>query len=100
VNEVIDMHGRRVHAALRNRIPPTIFATLFAVAILVMAATGYAGGLAREESSLASILLALVLAVVMTLILDLDRPFEGLLSVSQQSMMDVLTSMGPAAPPR
>ena len=44
VNEVIDMHGRRVQAALRNPIPPTIFATLYAVAILVLLVTGYPGG--------------------------------------------------------
>ncbi len=100
VNEVIDMHGRRVQAALRNRIPPTIFATLFGVAVLVLAASGYASGLTREKNVLASLLLALVLAVVITLILDLDRPFEGLLTVSQQAMVDVLTSMGPAAPSR
>ena len=100
VNEVIDVHGLRVQAALRNPIPPTIFATLLAVSILVMAATGYASGLTRDRSAVASILLALVLAVVITLILDLDRPFEGLLTVSQQAMADLLTSMGPAAPPR
>lgn len=100
VNEVIDMHGRRVQAALRNRIPPTIFATLFAVSILVLAASGFVSGLTREKSALASILLALVLAVVIALILDLDRPYEGLLTVSQQAMVDVLTSMGPAAASR
>ena len=96
VNEVIDVHGMRVQAALRNPIPPTIFATLFAVSILVLAATGYAGGLTRDRSAIASILLAVVLAVVLTLIMDLDRPFEGLLTVSQQAMVDVLKSMGPA----
>ncbi len=100
VNEVIDVHGMRLQAALRNPIPPTIFATLFAVSILVLAATGYVGGLTRDRSAVASILLSVVLAVVLTLIMDLDRPFEGLLTVSQQAMVDVLTSMGPAAPER
>ena len=95
VNEVIDIHGKRVQAALRNPIPPTIFATLFAVAILVLAATGYAAGHTRGGSAVASLLLALVLAVVTTLILDLDRPYDGLLTVSQQAMVDVLQSMGP-----
>jgi hypothetical protein len=96
VNEVIDMHGRRVQAALRNPIPPTIFATLFAVSILVLGATGYAHGLGGDRSALASLLLTLVLAVVIALILDLDRPYEGLLTVSQQAIRDVITSMGPA----
>lgn len=96
VNEVIDMHGRRVAAALRNPIPPTIFATLYAVAILVLAITGYARGLTGDRSALVNLVLALVLAAVFVLILDLDRPYEGLLTVSQQAMVDVLRSMGPA----
>ncbi len=51
-----------------------------------------------DRNGIATILLGLVLAVVISLILDLDRPFEGLLTVSQQAMADVLQSMGP--PPR
>jgi len=100
VNEVIDMHGRRVAAALRNPIPPTIFATLYAVAILVLGVTGYARGLTGDRSATANLVLALVLAAVFALILDLDRPYEGLLTVSQQAIRDVLTSMGPAGPTR
>jgi hypothetical protein len=96
VNEVIDMHGRRVQAALRNPIPPTIFATLYAVAILVLVITGYTRGLTGDRSALVNLVLALVLAAVFVLILDLDRPYEGLLTVSQQAMRDLLTVMGPA----
>lgn len=95
VNEMIDMHGRRVAAALRNPIPPTIFATLYAVALLVLAVTGYSRGMAGDRSALATAALTLVLAVVFALILDLDRPYEGLLTVSQQALRDVLSSMGP-----
>jgi hypothetical protein len=94
VNEVIDMHGRRVAAALRNPIPPTIFATLYAVALLVLVVTGYARGMAGDRSALANLVLTLVLAVVLVLIMDLDRPYEGLLTVSQQPIRDVITSMG------
>ena len=100
VNEVIDMHGRRLAAALRNPIPPTIFATLYAVALLVLAVTGYARGLSGDVSATANIVLALVLAAVFALILDLDRPYEGLLTVSQQAIQDVLKVMGTAAPLR
>jgi hypothetical protein len=95
VNEVIDMHGRRLNAAMRNPIPPTILATLYAVAVLVLAALGYARGLTDDRSRAATVVLALVLAVVIALIVDLDRPYEGLLTVSQQAMTDVQRSMGP-----
>lgn len=93
VNEVIDMHGRRVQAALRNPIPPTIFATLYAVAILVLGMAGYARGITGDQSATVNLVLALVLAVVLALILDLDRPYEGLLTVSQQAMRDLLGTM-------
>lgn len=96
VNEVIDMHGRRLAAALRNPIPPTIFAALYVVAVLVLAALGYARGLTDDRARAASIVLALVLTVTIGLILDLDRPYEGLLTVSQQAMADVQRSMGSA----
>jgi hypothetical protein len=95
VNEVIDMHGRRVAAALRNPIPPTIFGTLYAVAILVLCVTGFARGIGGDRSALATLVLAIVLAAVFALILDLDRPYEGLLKVSQQAIGDLLPMMGP-----
>jgi hypothetical protein len=94
VNEVIDMHGRRLAQALRNPIPPTILGTLYLVAFLVMAAMGYARGLTGDRSLVATFVLLVVLAVVLTVIIDFDRPYEGLLTVSQQAMRDVKASMG------
>ena len=61
----------------------------------MLGATGYAGGLSGDRSSMASLVLALVLAAVFALILDLDRPYEGLLTVSQQAIRDLLTMMQP-----
>jgi hypothetical protein len=95
VNEVIDMHARRLQAAMRNPIPPAIFATLYGVAVLVLGGLGYARGLVGDRSAVATSILTLVLAVVILLILDLDRPYEGLLTVSQQAMRDVQAMMGP-----
>jgi hypothetical protein len=94
VNEVIDMHARRVAASMRNPIPPTIFGTLYAVAVLVLGALGYSRGLTSDRSTVATVVLSFVLAVVILLILDLDRPYEGLLKVSQQAMQDVRAMMG------
>ncbi len=104
VNEVIDMHGRRVAAGARNPIPPAIFGTLYAVTLLVLAAVGYSRGLVGDRSAVATVILSLVLAVVLALILDLDRPSEGYLRVGQHAMRDVRTMMGdapaPPVPPR
>jgi hypothetical protein len=95
VNEVIDMHGRRVGRAVRNPIPTVIMATLYGVSLLVVIALGYSRGLGGDRNPVATTLLALILAVVLNLILDLDRPAGGYLRVSQQAMRDVRAMMGP-----
>jgi hypothetical protein len=63
--------------------------------VLVLGALGYARGLAGDRTKAATAVLTLVLSVVILLILDLDRPAEGLLTVSQQAMQDVRAMMGP-----
>ncbi len=95
VNEVIDMHGRRIAAGVRNPIPPVILGTLYAVAVLTLATFGLSRGISGDRSSLTTTILSVVLAVVLALIVDLDRPAEGFLRVGQQAMQDVRASMGP-----
>ncbi|HET8725224.1 MAG TPA: hypothetical protein VFM53_13595 [Anaeromyxobacteraceae bacterium] len=94
VNEVIDMHGRRIGLSVRNPIPPVIMATLYGVSLLVVVALGFSRGLGGDRNAVATTLLALILAVVLNLILDLDRPAGGYLRVSQQAMQDVRAMMG------
>ncbi len=93
VNEVIDMHGRRVAASLRNPVPTVIFATLYAVGVLVLAAVGYSRGLNEDRSAIATTVLSVVLAVVLALILDLDRPGEGFMRINKDALEDVRAQM-------
>jgi hypothetical protein len=93
LNEVIDLHAKRVTAGLRNRIPGAIWVALFAVAVLSLAAMGYHAGLSRTSRSLAELAVACTFSVVIGLIADLDRPQEGVLKVSQQALMDLRQSM-------
>ena len=93
LNEVIDLHAKRVAAGLRSRIPGAIWVTLFAVAILSFAAMGYHAGLSRTRRSVAELAVAFTFAAVIWLIADLDRPQEGLLKVSQQALIDLQQSM-------
>ena len=95
LNEVIDLHAKRVTAGLRNRIPGTIWVALLAIAILSLAAMGYHAGLVGTSRSLAIIVVAVAFSAVIALIADLDRPQEGTLIVSQQALVDVLQSMQP-----
>ena len=93
VNEVIDVHGRRVSMGVRNPVPPVIMATLFLVSLVVLAAVGYGRGLSGDRSAVAPVVLGTVLATVLVLILDLGRPGEGFLQASQAAMADVVQTM-------
>ncbi len=96
LNEVIDLHAKRVTAGLRNRIPGAIWVALLTIATLSLAAMGYHSGLVGTIRSLALIVVAIAFSAVIALIADLDRPQEGTLTVSQQALIDVRHSMNPA----
>ena len=95
LNEVIELHAKRVTLGLRNRIPLTIWMALYATAILAMAGVGYYAGLASATRSLATLALVVTFSGILSLIADLDRPQEGLLKVSQQAMVDLRKSLTP-----
>ena len=95
VNDVIDLHAKRVTFGVRNRIPPAIWLALLTVAALSLTAMGYHAGLSRTSRSVAEIVVAGAFAVVLGLIADLDRPQEGFLKVSQQALIDARQSMQP-----
>ena len=88
LNDVIDLHTKRLTQD-RNRIPGSIWAALYAVAILGMAEVGYHAGLNTTRRGLSIIPLAITVSAVMLLIADLDRSHEGLLDVSPQPLIDL-----------
>jgi len=93
LNEVIDLHAKRVTAALRNRIPGAIWVVLLTIATLSLAAMGYHQGLVGTTRSLTILVVAVTFSAVIALIADLDRPQEGSLTVSQQALIDLRQSM-------
>ncbi len=93
LNLVIELHAKRVTAGMRNRIPQTIWSSLYLLAFLAMMAMGYHAGLSGSQRSIATIFQALAFSAVLLLIADLDRPQEGLLKVGQEAMADVQTTM-------
>lgn len=93
LNEVYVLHGKRVNAGLRNRIPVSIFITLYFVACLSLAMMGYQAGLTGKRTSIASFVLIITFSLVLSLITDLDRPRQEVFSVSQQSMVDLKTKL-------
>jgi hypothetical protein len=93
LNQVIDLHAMRVTAALRNRIPGTIWVVLFTIAVLALGAMGYHSGLVDTTRSLAVFAVAFAFSAVIALVVDLDRPQEGTLIISQQALIDVRQKM-------
>lgn len=94
INDVIDMHEKRLTDALRNRIPGIVWVALVAIIALTMITLGTQVGLTGKRRLVAVIPLILAFAVLLTLVVDLDRPQSGLITVGQQAMVDLQKGMG------
>lgn len=94
VNDVIDMHEKRLTDALRNLIPGVVWLALTAIIGLTMITLGVQVGLTGKRRLIAVIPLMLAFAVLMSLVVDLNRPQSGLIIVGQQSMLDLQRGMG------
>jgi hypothetical protein len=84
-----DIHYTRLHAAVMNRIPLTIWMTLYLMAILSMIIMGYQAGLTDKRSPVATITLAVAFSAVIILISDLDRPVMSFFEINNQLMIDL-----------
>jgi hypothetical protein len=89
LNQTIDVHAIRVLVGLRNRLPMALWLVLFLLTALSMLGVGYHEALTRSKRSPATLLLVLGFLAVLALIIDLDRPMEGYLSVSQEAMLNL-----------
>jgi hypothetical protein len=96
VNDVIDMHEQRLTGAIRSRIPGSVWIGLMAITVLAMLTIGLQAGLAGKRRMVAVLPLSLAFAVLVTLIVDLNRPYGGLITVGQQAMVDLQNTMNPA----
>jgi hypothetical protein len=93
LNEVIDLHAKRLFADVRNRIPGVIWAALLVIAFFSLGAMGYHAGISGTIRSLSQLAVAFSFAVVIALIADLDRPLAGTLTVSPRALIDLRQSM-------
>ena len=88
-----DIHYTRVHSAVMNRIPFTIWITLYLMAALSMVIMGYQAGLTDRRSPVATITLAFAFSAVIILITDLDRPVMSFFEINRQLLIDLHENM-------
>jgi hypothetical protein len=84
-----DIHYTRLHSAVMNRIPFTIWMTLYLMAILSMIIMGYQAGLTGRRSPVATMTLAVAFSAVIILITDLDRPIMSFFEINKQLLVDL-----------
>ena len=93
INNVIDMHEKRVSGALVNRMPAVIRLAVLIIAALTMITLGTQAGYSGSRRLVAVIPLALAFAALATVIVDLDRPQRGIIKVDQQAMISLQKNM-------
>lgn len=93
INQLIVMHEKRVASALHNRIPDSIWMSLFIISSLTMIAIGVQAGISHSRRLVVSIPLILAYAALTTIIIDLDRIEHSLLHINQQAMSDLQKKM-------
>lgn len=98
LNDVINLHAKRLLAGVYSRVPSAIWLGLYALFILSMVVMGYHEGIAGTRRSVAVFVLVVAFSTVLVLITDLDRPGQGMLRVNQQSMYDLRKSMAVTSP--
>ena len=89
VNEMINMHYKRVAISWQARIPNGFWFVLYVLFILSMFSVGYRTAIADSTRSWSTPILALSFSIVITLIAVLDRPGNNFIKVSQQPMIDL-----------
>jgi hypothetical protein len=89
LNEVIQIHNKRVIIGAQYRISLVVWIVLMIVTVITMLGVGFQFGLAGNRSLIANLMLVFTFALMMTLIFDLEQPGKGLIDVNQQPMYDL-----------
>ena len=90
LNETIDLRTERIVTNLQARVPETVLVVLLLGSGLALGMVGYSAGLAGKRSLVGAVLVAVVLSLVLCLVIDLDRPRDGSIQVSQAPLEALL----------
>lgn len=92
VTRLIEVEGQR-KAALAARIPPAVLLALMAYSVGVAGILGYVAAGAHAHRRRISWVMFLLVTLAFMLILDLDRPGDGLIRVSEANMYDMVRAL-------
>jgi hypothetical protein len=98
LNETIELNETRIIAGLYARVPETVVLLLVGGSALSLGMVGFSAGLTKRRGLLNALVLVLALGAVLMIVIDLDRPREGFIQVSQQPLMDLERQIGPPSP--
>lgn len=98
LNQMFDLQTERHVVGVYARVPATVLYMLIVVGILTTIMVGYNAGLVGQRSLASAVILLAVMVAIMVLVIDLDRPADGLLSVSQQALVDLQELISPPQP--
>ena len=88
LNQVIDLDAAR-WMAFFDHVPEAVIYLDALVALVAAMLVGYAFGIECVRHSLSMYMLGFAITVVLGVIIDLDRPRQGIIQVSQQPMLDL-----------
>ncbi|WP_397393758.1 DUF4239 domain-containing protein [Phenylobacterium sp.] len=92
ITRMIEVQAQR-KAALDARIPPAVLWALMAYAVCVAGMLGYVAAGAHGHRSHISWVMFMLVTLAFILILDLDRPGDGLIAVSEANMNDMIRAL-------
>jgi hypothetical protein len=98
LNRVIDLHAARIWA-FRDRVPEGILYALVVLSVFGLGLLGVSSGVKAARNLVPTTVMAFAVATVLVLIVDLDRPERGMITVSQQALVDLGDSMERPEPP-
>lgn len=92
LNEVFDLHVKRMNAIFQGRISMLIWIMLYFLTFITMAMMGYKIGLHGIRSTFMEVTLALAFSSLLILIIALDRP-DGIMRIHPRALIDVLNML-------
>ena len=95
IDVMMDTHQERITVSFFHRLPPPMLVALYVIAAMCLLLHGYSAGLTRMRVPIAAFGLIVSLSTLLFLIVELDRPWQSIFSISQEPMTATQRSMKP-----